>query len=67
MNAVNPVIIPRNHRVEEVIGAAEQGDMSIFTEMREALGRPFSQDSRYARYAEPPAPSERVEHTFCGT
>ena len=68
MRRVNPVYIPRNHRVEEIIAAAvERGDFAPFRELQGALAQPFEEDARFAHYALPPRPHERVLHTFCGT
>jgi uncharacterized protein YdiU (UPF0061 family) len=68
MRKVNPARIPRNHRIEAVVSAAqEKGDYGPFDEMMAALARPFDDDPLYAAYAEPPAPGEVVLQTFCGT
>jgi uncharacterized protein YdiU (UPF0061 family) len=69
MRAVNPWIIPRNHRVEEALAAAsEHGDLGPFERLLAALRQPWTTDSALARYAEP-APRELTERyrTFCGT
>jgi hypothetical protein len=31
------------------------------------LSNPYDDQPRFARYAEPPEPHERVQQTFCGT
>jgi uncharacterized protein YdiU (UPF0061 family) len=68
MGAVNPSFIPRNHRVEEVIRAAEDaGDFGPFKEMLDVVTRPFEEQPGKERFAEPPAEHERVLQTFCGT
>ena len=68
MLAVNPAFIPRNHRVEAVIRAAEdEGDFAPFHELVTVLSNPFEAQPAFARYAEPPEEHERVLHTFCGT
>jgi serine/tyrosine/threonine adenylyltransferase len=68
MRAVNPAFIPRNHRVEHVIEAAEQhNDFGPFEELLTVLSRPFEDQPAFAHYAEPPEPHERVHQTFCGT
>jgi uncharacterized protein YdiU (UPF0061 family) len=68
MRRVNPAIIPRNHRVEAMIGSAiEQGDFAPFEELLEALSRPYEPQPRYEAYERPPRPEERVLQTFCGT
>jgi len=67
MNAVNPLFIPRNHRIEEAIRAAVDGDYTMFRELNTVLARPFKEQTGFARYAEAPRPAERVTRTFCGT
>ncbi|MGJ8634900.1 MAG: protein adenylyltransferase SelO [Luteolibacter sp.] len=67
MKAVNPVLIPRNHRIEEVIQAAYGGDFSLFHRMVDALERPYEDRAEYADLEKAPLPNERVANTFCGT
>jgi serine/tyrosine/threonine adenylyltransferase len=68
MQRVNPALIPRNHRVEAMIGAAiEQGDFAPFEELLAALSSPYEHRSRFEAYERPPRPEERVLQTFCGT
>ncbi|WP_375461682.1 YdiU family protein [uncultured Enterovirga sp.] len=68
IRAVNPVFIPRNHRIEAVIRAAtDRDDFGPFEELLSVLARPFEDQPAMARYTEAPEPDERVLATFCGT
>ena len=68
MRLANPAFIPRNHRVEAVIQAAtECDDFAPFHELVTVLCNPHEDQPRFAHYAEPPEPHERVHRTFCGT
>ncbi|MBT5219205.1 MAG: YdiU family protein [Woeseia sp.] len=67
MNSVNPLFIPRNHRVEQAIQKAVAGDLTIFEDLNTVLARPFVEQPKFAHYAEAPEPIERVTRTFCGT
>jgi uncharacterized protein YdiU (UPF0061 family) len=68
MLAVNPAFIPRNHRIEAMIRAAEQDrDLSLLDELMTVLATPFDDHPELARYADPPRPEEVVRETFCGT
>ena len=68
MHAVNPLFIPRNHRVEAVIQAAvNSDDYAPFEELLKVLAQPFEDRPEYADYANPPLPDQRVLRTFCGT
>jgi uncharacterized protein YdiU (UPF0061 family) len=67
MRRANPAVIPRNHRVEAMIAAAERGDLGPLEELRAALADPFAPDARFDHLREPPSEEERVLQTFCGT
>jgi serine/tyrosine/threonine adenylyltransferase len=67
MHAVNPMFIPRNHRVEAVIQAAVNDDYAPFEELVKVLAKPYEDQPEYAAYADPPLPDQRVLQTFCGT
>ena len=67
MNSVNPLFIPRNHRVEQAIQKAVEGDLEIFKDLNAVLTRPFAEQPEFAHYAEAPERNERVTRTFCGT
>ncbi|SFR48321.1 protein adenylyltransferase SelO [Litoreibacter janthinus] len=67
MNSVNPIYIPRNHRVEEALVAAETGDMSLLSKLLEVLADPFTNRDGLEGY-EGPAPDDFGPYkTFCGT
>ena len=67
MRRANPVFIPRNHLVEEVIQAAYQGDMGAFEKLSNVLQAPFDYRATEADFARPANDSNRVSATFCGT
>ncbi|MFC7476254.1 YdiU family protein [Dankookia sp. GCM10030260] len=68
MQAVNPAIIPRNHRMEAaIVAAVEHGDLSVFEALLDAVARPFEDRPGLERFTLPPEPEERVLATFCGT
>jgi serine/tyrosine/threonine adenylyltransferase len=60
MQAVNPLYIPRNHRVEAALNAAiESDDYGPFEELLTVLARPFEERAQFATYAEPPSEDDR--------
>jgi uncharacterized protein YdiU (UPF0061 family) len=67
LRAVNPAIIPRNHRIEAAIAAAVAGDFAPFAAMTEALQHPFEETAQTRPFMTPPQPEEEVARTFCGT
>lgn len=69
LDAVNPLVIARNHRVEEVLAAAaERDDLQPFESLLAAVRRPFDASLAGTVWAEPAHPEQAAEHrTFCGT
>ena len=67
MATTNPVLIPRNHRIEEMIAAAVSGDTSLFERLMSALASPYVADPAYTDLRRPPTEREIVPATFCGT
>jgi uncharacterized protein YdiU (UPF0061 family) len=67
MLAANPAFIPRNHRVQAALEAAEAGDYAPFRILLEVIQHPFEAQPQRSEYAQPPRPEERVLQTFCGT
>ena len=67
MDAVNPVVIPRNHVVEAALDAATAGDLEPFAELLDAVQYPYEQRAGFERFAAPPPADARPHVTFCGT
>lgn len=67
MRLANPVFIPRNHRIQAAIAAAEGGDDTKFAELADVLSQPCREQPQFAAYEDPPRPDEVVRQTFCGT
>ena len=67
MRAANPAVIPRNHRIEQMIEAAVAGDFAPFHRLNAVLATPFEATPDSADYTRPPEPGEVVRQTFCGT
>ncbi|NCG27075.1 MAG: YdiU family protein [Verrucomicrobiales bacterium] len=67
MRANNPAVIPRNHKVEQVLEAATNGDLQPLKDLLATLQEPYKTRSDINPYQSPPKPEERVHQTFCGT
>lgn len=67
MRASNPVFIPRNHRIEEMITAAVAGDFEPFHRLNRVLASPYDEQSDADDLRQAPEPGEVVQATFCGT
>lgn len=68
MDAVNPLIIPRNHKVEEALTAAVQGnDLSLVTRLIDVLADPYTEKPGQEAFVAPDPGHSRTFRTFCGT
>lgn len=68
MQRVNPIYIPRNHLVQQIIDAAVlRQDFAPFEQLLEVLATPFEERSGLERFAIAALPEQRVTQTFCGT
>ncbi|MCC7124394.1 MAG: YdiU family protein [Acidobacteria bacterium] len=67
MDAHNPAVIARNHKVEGALAAAtERGDLSPLERLLSALSRPFDRTRDLTEFA-PPTATDVPYRTFCGT
>lgn len=67
MNQVNPMVIPRNHKVEEALEAAQKNDLSLFQALLVAVREPFSESEGIAAFSHPPPSNQCRYKTYCGT
>ncbi len=67
MDRVNPVYIPRNHKVEAALASAEDGDFRPVRELLDVLGSPFDEKATRDSYADPAPADFGPYRTFCGT
>jgi serine/tyrosine/threonine adenylyltransferase len=67
MDRVNPLYIPRNHKVEEALAAATNGDLGAFRQLLAVLAHPFDERPGLESYAEPAPPGFGRYRTYCGT
>lgn len=68
MNSVNPLYIPRNHKVEEALYAAEkESDYAPFEKLITILSKPFDKQENTDEYTAPAPESFGPYQTFCGT
>ena len=67
MKECNPAVIPRNHRVEEVIEAADKGDFSVLDKFLKVISNPFEYSKEQEEYSILPRCSNTPYKTYCGT
>ncbi len=66
MRSVNPLVIPRNHKIEEVIEEANNQNLKPIQKLLKVLNNPYSDQSEILDYQIPSNSNERYQ-TFCGT
>lgn len=67
MRNSNPAVIPRNHRVEEALEAANNGDYSVMEALLNVLSKPYEYSKEQIEYATLPPVTACKYRTFCGT
>ena len=66
MRSVNPLIIPRNQKVEEALEAAENDNFNSINQLIEVLKEPYSRGKNILEYQISSNYNENYQ-TFCGT
>ena len=65
MEKNNPTVIPRNHKVEEALEAANNNNMSLTNKLLSILNKPYDNQNDVENYQSPSSNNEY--QTFCGT
>ena len=66
MRSVNPLVIPRNHKIEEVLNEANNGKIKPLKKFLEILSKPYSDQKNMMDFQIPSSSNEKYQ-TFCGT
>ena len=67
MRSVNPLVIPRNHKVEEALEATEKNDTSLLKKLIKILQNPYETQKGIEAYQFPAPINDKKYQTFCGT
>jgi serine/tyrosine/threonine adenylyltransferase len=67
MQNSNPAVIPRNHRVEEALEAAVEGDYSVMGRLLNVLAKPYAHAEAEEEYCTGPDDDGKGYVTYCGT
>src|SRR5690606_37166750 len=67
MRAHSPAVIPRNHRVEEALDAAQRGDLAPFERLLAVLSDPYGPTDPGPEFTQPAGESFAGYQTSCGT
>ena len=65
MKKNNPIVIPRNHKVEEALEAANNNDLQAMNALLSILKKPYSKQKNIENYQSPS--NIKDYQTFCGT
>ena len=66
MRFTNPLVIPRNHKVEETLDAANKNDLIPLHNLLKVLKKPYERP-KIKEYQITPPTSGKMYKTFCGT
>ena len=67
MRSTNPLVIPRNHKVEEALDAANKDDLNPINNLLKILEKPYENQKGISEYQSPAPASDQKYQTFCGT
>jgi uncharacterized protein YdiU (UPF0061 family) len=65
MQNVNPLVIPRNHKVEEALTSANDDDLKVMNKLLSVLDKPYGNQKDIEEYQSPSG--NKDYQTFCGT
>ena len=66
MRSVNPLVIPRNYKVEESLNDLNKGNLNTFKQLLNILNKPYIEQKNITDY-QIPSKSDKNYQTFCGT
>ena len=66
MSSFNPLVIPRNHKVEEVLNEANKGNLEPLSSFLEVLSDPYNRKKNISKYQIVTSVNKGYQ-TFCGT
>ena len=64
---INPIIIPRNHIIEEIINDSRNEDYQSLYLFNKVIRKPYDKNSIDKKFLTPPDDNQKVYKTFCGT
>jgi uncharacterized protein YdiU (UPF0061 family) len=67
MRSVNPIFIPRNHKVEEALKDASENKLETLNQLLEVIKSPYKDNGMLKDYQQPMSNENGNYKTFCGT
>ncbi|MDC0416186.1 YdiU family protein [Candidatus Pelagibacter sp.] len=67
MRSVNPIFVPRNHKVEEALKDASENKLETLNQLLEVIKYPYKDNEMLMDYQRPMSNENGNYKTFCGT
>ena len=67
MKKTNPLVIPRNQKVEEALADADKGNLETMNKLLKVLSNPYSDQENIVEFQKPTQIGNEKYQTFCGT
>jgi len=67
MRSTNPLVVPRNHKVEEALEAANNGNITPMKNLIKILEKPYTNHNNISQYQFYNSSKGEKYQTFCGT
>ena len=67
MKKTNPIVIPRNQKVEEALADADKGNIETMNKLLKVVSNPYSDQKNIIEFQKPAAIGNEKYQTFCGT
>ena len=67
MKKTNPIVIPRNQKVEEALADADKGNLETMNKLLKVLNNPYSDQEDIIEFQKPTPIGNEKYQTFCGT
>ena len=67
MRSTNPMVIPRNHKIEESLMLADEDDLTLFNKLIEILKNPYQVNKSDLELMSTTPYKNKKYKTFCGT
>ena len=67
MKKTNPIVIPRNQKVEDALADADKGNLETMNKLLKVLTNPYSDQENIIEFQKPAPIGNEKYQTFCGT
>ncbi|WP_440647904.1 protein adenylyltransferase SelO [Candidatus Pelagibacter sp. HIMB1521] len=67
MKKTNPIVIPRNQKVEDALADADKGNLETMNKLLKVLSNPYSDQEDIIEFQKPTPIGNEKYQTFCGT